>query len=210
MELRAYLRVLRRQWVVVVVSVVVCVAVAAALAWIKTPVYESHAQLFVSATGTANDPGATYQASLFSQERVLSYAQMVSSPAVLDAVISQLHLDETSRQLASKVDASVPTGTVLLDITARDSSPKQAAAIAGALGEQFTKFVLRLETPPGASTSRVTVSTTDPAQVPPSASSPRKAAYLAIGLVLGLVLGIAGAFIREALAGEPIRPVESA
>src|SRR5436190_6966351 len=136
MELRAYLRVLRRQWVVVVVSIVVCVGVAAVLALAKTSIYESRAQLFVSAAGTANDPGATYQASLFSQERVLSYAQMVSSPAVLDAVIEELHLDETSRELASKVAASVPTGTVLLNVTARDSSPEQAAAIARALAEQ--------------------------------------------------------------------------
>jgi polysaccharide biosynthesis transport protein len=208
MELRAYLRVLRHQWVVIVVSIVVCVGIAAGLAFATTPTYESRAQLFVSAAGSANDPGATYQSSLFSQERVLSYAQMVSSPAVLDAVINELQLDETSRELAAKVDASVPTGTVLLNLTARDSSAEQAAAIARALAEQFTKFVLRLETPPGASSSRVTVALTEPAQTPTSASSPRKAEYLAIGLVLGLVLGIVAAFIREALSAEPVRPRE--
>ncbi len=189
----------RHHWIFVVVSVLVCVGVAAGLAWGRTAIYESHAQLFVSAKGSANDPGATYQAGLFSQERVLSYAQMVSSPAVLDAVIAELHLKETSRDLESKVDASVPTGTVLLNITARDSSPQQAAAIARALAQQFTKFVLHLETPPGATTSRVTVNTTNPAEVSSSPSSPRKLEYLAIGLVLGFALGIVGAFIREAL-----------
>src|SRR5947207_13609591 len=127
MELRAYLRVLRHRWIFVVVSVLVCVAVAAALAWGRTPVYESQAQLFGSANGAANDPGATYQAGLFSQERVLSYAQMVSSPAVLDAVITELHLDETRRDLESKAEASVPTGAVLLNITARDHAAQPAA-----------------------------------------------------------------------------------
>jgi capsular exopolysaccharide synthesis family protein len=44
----------------------------------------------------------------------------------------------------------------------------------------------------------VTVSVTSPAQIPDSASSPRKTVYVAIGALLGIVLGVGGAFVREA------------
>jgi tyrosine-protein kinase len=199
MELRQYLRVLRAHRGLVAASVLACTAVAAALAWGTSSTYSSQAQLFVATNGGADDTGATYQAGLFSQERVLSYVQMVSSPAVLDAVIDQLDLHETSRDLAGRIKASVPTGTVLLDITAEDGSPERAAALAQAAAQQFIIFASRLEKPPGAKSSRVTISVTNPAQLPTSPSAPRKSVYLAFGVLFGLALGVGGAFLREAL-----------
>jgi capsular exopolysaccharide synthesis family protein len=198
MELRQYLRAVRGRWRFVAVSVVVCTAVAAALAWTKTPTYSATTQLFVSANGAPGDTGATYQAGLFSQERVLSYVKMVANPDVLDAVIDQLDLRESTRDLSGKIDASVPTGTVLLNVTARDQSAKQAAAISQAVADQFISFVSRLEqSGPGA--SRVAVSVTSPAQIPTSPTSPRKPLYLGLGILFGLVIGVGGALVWEAL-----------
>jgi capsular exopolysaccharide synthesis family protein len=201
MELRQYLRVLRAYWRFVVATVVVCAGIALVLAFATTVTYTARTQLFVAAAGSTADPAAaaTYQGSLFSQERVLSYAQMVSSPAVVTAVIEKLRLPETERALAGKITATVPTGTVLLNIDVDDSSATRAAVIARAVAEQFSAFVTRLETPAGSTKSRVNVEVTSPAQVPTSASSPRKSVYLAIGLVLGVALGVGGAFARDAL-----------
>lgn len=198
MELRQYLRVLGAHRIFVVACVVACTVAAGALAFIRTPIYTAKTQLFVAANGTVADPGVTYQGGLFSEQRVLSYVQMVSSPAVLGPVIDELHLPLTVSQLQGKVDASVPTGTVLLNIAVRDRSARQAAAIDRALADEFSAFVSRIETPPGQPASRVTVSITSPAEVPGSPSSPRKIVYVALGVVFGLVLGVGGAFVREA------------
>ena len=198
MELRQYLRVLRAHWIFVVGSIIACTAAAAALAFIKTPTYTASTQLFVAANGTVADPGVTYQGALFSEQRMLSYVQMVSSPAVLGPVIRELNLPETVNDLQGKVQASVPTGTVLLNISVDDSSASRSAQIAHALGQQFGRFVAAVETPPGQKASRVTVSVTSPAQIPDSPSSPRKTVYLALGVLLGLVVGVGGAFVREA------------
>ena len=111
MELRQYLRVLRAHWLFVVGSIVVCTAAAAALALVKTPTYTATTQLFVAANGTVADPGVTYQGALFSEQRMLSYVQMVSSPAVLAPVIKDLNLPESVKDLQGNVTASVPTGT---------------------------------------------------------------------------------------------------
>jgi len=198
MELRQYLRVLRTHWIFVIGSIIACTVAAAALAVIKTPTYTASTQLFVAANGTVADPGVTYQGALFSEQRMLSYVQMVSSPAVLGPVIQELNLHETVNDLQGKVQASVPTGTVLLNISVDDPSARRAAQIARALAQQFSRFVAAVETPPGQKTSRVTVDVTSPAQIPDSPSSPRKSVYVALGALFGLVLGVGGAFVREA------------
>ncbi len=201
MEIGHFVRALRRHWLFIVCSVVVCVAAAAALAWTRAPVYSAHTQLFVTSNGGAADPAATYQGGLFAEERVLSYAQVISSPAVLDAVIKQLGLNETSQQLAGKIQAAVPTNTVLLNVTVQDRSALRAQAIARALARQFVGFVGRLEAPQGGR-SPVKVSITNAAQLPTSATSPRKPEYLAIGLVFGLLVGIGGAVALEAFSRQ--------
>ena len=128
MDLRQYVRLLHAHWAVIAASVIICTAAAAALAWTRTPIYTASTQLFVS-TGGVSDPGQAYQAGLFTQQRVRSYAQIVSSPSVTQAVIQELGLRESSPQLQGRIRASVPTDTVLIDVTVKDGSPARAKAI---------------------------------------------------------------------------------
>ncbi len=197
MEIRHFVRVLRGHWLFIVVSFAVCVGLAAALAWTRAPVYSAQTQLFISSNGGSTDPAATYQGGLFAEERVLSYAQVISSPAVLNPVIKRLRLHETSQRLAAKIQTGVPTNTVLLNVTVQDRSARRAQAIAAALARQFVGYVRVLEAP-GGGKSPVKVTITNPAQLPTSPTSPRKLEYLAIGVVLGLLVGIGGAVGLEA------------
>jgi polysaccharide biosynthesis transport protein len=199
MDLHQYARVLRTHWVLIALSVLACMLAAAALAWTRTPVYAAQSQLFVSTTGGPIDPSQTYQGGLFAQQRVQSYARIVASPSVAQAVIKQLGLKETVPQLQAKIGASVPADTVLIDITAKDQSPRQAKAIADAVGDHFSEFVNTLETPQGQQRSPVKVTVTSRGEVPTHPVSPKKALTLVLGGFLGLVLGLGGAVLREAL-----------
>lgn len=208
MELRQYGRVLAGHALLIVVSVAACMGVAAYLAWTRTPIYEASSQLFVS-NGVPSNLNETYVGSLFTQQRVVSYAQLVSSPPVVGKVIQQLHLPYSVRELQRKIDASVPAGTVLIDLSVRDMSPRRARVVADALATQFASFVRTLETPEGAQTSPVKVTVTDPAQLPTGPISPRKPLYLTLGLLVGLMLGLAGAVVGEAI-GRRVRTDEDA
>lgn len=207
MDLRQYGRILQGHWLVIVAVVLGCTLAAAAFAWTRTPVYRAEVQLFISARVPA-DLSEVYQGVLFSQQRVRSYAQLVSSPPVAERVISRLNLPETVDELRGKIEVSVPPDTVLIDVAVTDPSPARAKDIADAVGTEFSSFINALETS-GTDPSPVEVGMTSPAQLPTSAVSPRKPLILLLGFHLGLILGIAAAALMEAIQRR-IRRVEDA
>ena len=209
MDLKQYLRVLRRRWWVIALCTVALVGVAAAAAWTQTPKYAAHEQLFVS-TKSGGDATATYNGGLFAQGRVKSYADIVSSDVVVSAVRQQLGLTESVTDLQKKITASAPQDTVVVDVTVTDSDPARARDIAAAVGTQFTRLADQLETSPGSKLSAVKVTVVQPATLPTSPVSPDKSLYLALGLLIGLALGIGVVVLWAALDTTVASPDEAA
>jgi succinoglycan biosynthesis transport protein ExoP len=220
MEIKQYIRVLRAHWVLILTTVVICTAALGAYAWTREPVYAAHTQLFVSATAEPGlTPSEVYQGGLASQARAESYARIASSPPVAEAVIQELGLARTPESIQSAISATVPAETVLIDVTVRDESPELAKEIADAVAVEFPRFVETLESSPAAqgsppaaqgsppaaqgspapARSPVEISVTSPAVLPTSPDSPPQGLYLAAGALLGLVLGVGGAGLRDLL-----------
>jgi non-specific protein-tyrosine kinase len=199
-DLRDFLRVLRRRWRVVVALILLSTATAVTVTALSTRVYQADAEVFVSlqdaGSGTTSN---AYQGNLFSQERVKSYARIADSPAVTGPVVRQLKLNLTAEQLAAKITATAPTDTVLVDLVVKDPSPTRARDVANAVSLQFAKVVEDLERPTNGRTSPVSVSVVRPADLPMSPVAPRSTINIALGLLVGLALGIGVAVLRETL-----------
>ncbi|GAA1358175.1 polysaccharide biosynthesis tyrosine autokinase [Streptomyces beijiangensis] len=204
MELRSILRALARSWP----AVVACVLLGAAAGWaataMTTPVFQAQVQLFVSARSTGggesgNDTAQLQQGSSFSLARVQSYAAIVTSRQVTAPVVNTLHLDATPEELAGRITAEAPLGTVLIDITVSDTDARRAAETADAVAVRFGDVVERLETPDGSDKSAVKLGVTQTAAVPTAPVSPRPGLNLAAGLLVGLLLGTGLALLREIL-----------
>jgi non-specific protein-tyrosine kinase len=88
---------------------------------------------------------------------------------------------------------------VLIDVMVKDRSAARARAIGEALDAQFASYVSRLETPQSDGQPSVKVSVVSPAGLQTSAVSPHKRLDVALGLLIGLVLGVIGAVTMEAL-----------
>lgn len=187
---------LRAHWLLIGVSILVCTALAAALAWTRSPTYAAETQLYVS-TSLPSDASSTerYAGILLSQQRAVSYAELVASPPVVQSVNDQLGLSLSLEEFRAKVSAVRPEGTVLIDVTVTDRSPRLAQEIAQAIAKEFPSFVQSLD---GQGPSPVDVSVTSPAQVPTQPVSPQKTLYLLLGMLLGLMLGVGITVIREA------------
>ncbi len=186
----------------ILVTVLVCTAGAGAYAWTREDVYAARTQLFVSTPVTPANltPSEVYQGGLASQARAESYARLVSSPKLAEAVIQRLGLQRSVQFVQSAISASVLPETVLINVTVEDPSAAQAKAIANAVGAEFPTFVNDLESGSGSTPgkqSSVHVSVSSPAELPKSPESPSKVLYLIVGALLGLVLGIGAAILRE-------------
>lgn len=199
MTLSDYLHVIRRRLVSIIVITALGVIVAAAFTFTATKQYTATAQSFVALSSSSADESNPLSGAQFAQQRVKSYTEIVTSPDVLEPVIQELGLDYTTAQLASKVTATNPPQTVLLDVSATDPSPQLASQIANATAEQLGSAIEKLETPKRRATPPVKVTLTQPALPPTSPSSPRTTVNLALGFLLGLGLGIAWAFLRHSL-----------
>src|SRR5665811_1403339 len=90
-ELKDYIRVIRKRWQFIVAVMLVVVAGAALATALSPKVYEATTRLFVSTSGSS-DSNALLSGSSFTQQRVKSYADVITTPKVLDPVIETLHL----------------------------------------------------------------------------------------------------------------------
>ncbi len=200
MELQDYLRLLRKRWPVIVLVTLLTVAAAAGVTVLSPKVYSAHTQFFVStSSGGDNNAVQLLQGSTFTQQRVKSYSQLLETPKVLGPVIDRLQLKTTPERLAEQVSATVPLDTVLIDVTVNDLNAQQAVDIAKALGQQFPTTIMELERVAGETVSPVKVTLVREPQVEPVPISPKPVRNIALGIVLGLLLGFGAALLRDLL-----------
>jgi len=197
-ELRDYITVLRKGWVLIVVLALVGVAAAAGFSLLKKPVYSASAQVFVS-TETSGSASDLAQGNTFTQQRVLTYSNLVQTPIVLLPVISSLRLDMNADQLASMVSATAPTSTTLISITVTDTNPVQATEIANAVSASLTNVVQDIESTDANGKGTVKLTRVKQADVPLAPISPNVPVNIALGLLVGLALGVGIAVLRETL-----------
>ncbi|MFS0703553.1 polysaccharide biosynthesis tyrosine autokinase [Cellulomonas sp. 179-A 9B4 NHS] len=197
MEFQDYLSIVRKRWLSILLITVLGVAAAAAATLAATPMYQAHAQVYVSVrnTGSTSD---LLQGSNFTQRQVSSYAELATTPRVLVPVIEHLELPTTPDALASSISASAPLDSSLIDIRVTSADPRTASDVANSTAESLATEVGDIERPEGG-TSPVQISTVRNAAPPESPSSPSTTRNLALGLLVGLALGFGIAVLRELL-----------
>lgn len=198
MDLRDYYRAVRAHWILAVVMLLLSVSAAGAITYLTTPEYTATTRLFVS-TPDSETTSTAYQGSQFSQQRVLSYAEIIRGKRVAQLVIDELDLPMTAGQLASEVTTEVVPDTVLLDATVTDTSPLRAQTLANAIAAKFIELVADLETPEGAASPLVLVTVVEAADLPREPVIPDLPLNLSIGVMVGILLGLGLPVARAAL-----------
>jgi receptor protein-tyrosine kinase len=140
-----------------------------------------------------------YQGNRLSQERVLSYTELLKGETLAQRTVDKLGLDITPEALRQNVKAGAKSDTVLLDVGVLDESPVRARDIANALSDEFVLMVRELETPEDGSRPDARVIVEQRASIPTTPVSPSKGRNLLAGLGLGLLFGFALALLRDRL-----------
>ena len=201
MELRDYVRILHRNWILILVLLVLGLAGGAGYAALQQPKYVAATQLYVSVRTEGAATGDLVQGTTFARQMVTSYVDVVSTALVLEPVIEKLGLDDSVSGLSSRVNATTPLNTVLIDISVTDGDPKQAADIANAVASSFQDAVQKTLEQPATedAISPVRITVTEPAVASSTPTSPNVRLLIVLGGVIGLALGLAVAMLRTVL-----------
>ena len=198
MTIRDFLRMLRARWLIIAATTAVGVGAAIALTMLTTPLYASSTKLFVSTTN-GGSVDALYQGNLFSQQRVVSYTDLLMGETLAKRTIDKLGLDMTPAELEDRVTATAKTDSVLIDVTVVDESPVRARDIADGLSDEFVALVRELETPQDGTAPDARVVVEQRASVSNQPVSPKPIRNVGIGLGAGLLIGLGLAYLRDRL-----------
>jgi len=198
MELSDYIRILRKNWLIIIVATLVGLGLAAAFSLTRTPVFQSSATIAVSTQGSGS-VAELQQGSNFAQARMNTYVGLIATPLVLQPVIDELDLLETSAELSELVSASAALNSTLLTITVLDADPERAAAIANATATSLAEAVPQIEPSIADGGSALRLTTVTPAVASDTPASPNVPLNLALGALLGLALGVGIAVLRSVL-----------
>lgn len=191
MELRDYLDVFKKRWIVIVAITVLVIAAVLVYSFYQEPVYEAKATCMVSATLTGQGEFSAIQII----EKLLETMNNIAvSRPVLESTSSKLKSTRSSTQLKHAITSKVLSDTQLIAISAKDSEPLTAMLEANAAADSLIEFVNRNE---GNGTYKI--EKVEPPTTPNSPISPKPLRNAILGGFLGLILGIAVAAVLESI-----------
>ncbi|MFC0672802.1 polysaccharide biosynthesis tyrosine autokinase [Brachybacterium hainanense] len=185
--------VLRERWRAALVAALLVVAAVTAATLLPAPQYEASASLFVRTTTSGSISDRSVAAD-YARGQITTYADLATTPLVLDPVIEELALPTSSPALARSVSAAVPQDTSLIVVTARAGTPGDSAALADAVAASLRTQVEDLEGPTSVELTVVT-----PATVPDRQASPDVLQNIVLGAVAAVLAALLAALVRDLL-----------
>ncbi|HET9518022.1 MAG TPA: polysaccharide biosynthesis tyrosine autokinase, partial [Actinoplanes sp.] len=197
MDLRDYLRAIRKRWWMVVTAVGVSLGVAVTMTVLTPPTYAASVTFFVNAQSSGITDA--FQGGSFVQQRVKSYVDVLTSNRLAVAIAAGQPDGLSADKIQEGITAQVVPDTVLLKATVTDGDRARALRLAQALAVAFPELVKKLETPPKATTPTVGVQIIAEPRLADAPVSPQPVRNVGLATVLGLIIGAGAAALRESL-----------
>lgn len=199
MDVQDYLNLMRRYWRTIVATVLVVVALTSILSLVQKREWTATTSLFV-AVESGGTAGELFQGANYAERQVKSFVEVAKSPFVLQPVIDSLRLDSTPRELGEDISVAAPINTSIIEMSAVRENPREAADIANLAADSLARAVEGLS--PRSSDGQqqlVQATVIERATVPTSPTSPKPLQNLALGILLGALLGVGQALLRNRL-----------
>ena len=148
MRRKSQLSRLRERWYWILGGLVIGLLAGAGITTLQVPTYSASVTLYISSRDAGESAFSAYQGSLLSEQRVKSYAQIVTSPQILRDIAEKLSLPPArAANLKERLSAVAEPDTVLLTITAMDTTSDGATQLADTVGQELVGAVADLERP---------------------------------------------------------------
>jgi succinoglycan biosynthesis transport protein ExoP len=158
----------------------------------QTPVYQSTVQILV---GQENTDSANLSGDVSGlQDLTLTVANGATTLPIAQAAVEQANLPSQSpEKVLANMSAEPETGTMFVDVSYRSSDPREAQLTADAIGQALSEKVSKVSLGDNA----IIATPWAPAPLPQKPISPDPLRNSLIAMLLGIILGIALAFLLE-------------
>ncbi|HEU5382644.1 MAG TPA: polysaccharide biosynthesis tyrosine autokinase [Ktedonobacteraceae bacterium] len=164
-----------RHWIwLFVAGAVLCGSAAYAISTFVRPVYQASAYLIIN-IGTSTHPSITE-----SLQAVPTFAQLITTPAVLAPVVAQ-HPGMNMQDLLAMLTVKPQANTQIIELDVQAGNPRLAAELANQVSQSFAQY---------ANSSAPDTVQLMLAQTPALPAQPRPLEDAGIGAVVGLLLAI--------------------
>ncbi|WP_137790972.1 Wzz/FepE/Etk N-terminal domain-containing protein [Bacillus sp. E(2018)] len=183
----------KRLKLIIVMTVVAAIASGIISYFVLTPVYQASTQMLVnqkSSEQSTLDPNQIRS----NIDMINTYKQVIQSPAILDIVVEDLGLQQSTDALISKISVNSEQNSQVFSLTIQDEDPAQAVKLANAISDTFSK-----EVPSIMKVDNVKILAPAVLKDNPSPIKPKPLLNIAIALVVGLMAGVGIAFLLEYL-----------
>jgi capsular polysaccharide biosynthesis protein len=193
-SLKDIARTLRKRLTLITLIAAIAVAVSGIISYfILTPVYQASTQMLVNQK-SSEQPVLDPNQIRTNVEMINTYKQIIQSPAILDLVVEELNLQQTTDTLKSKITVSSEQNSQVFNLTVEDEDPAQAVKLANTISETFSTEVTGLM-----NVDNVKILSPAVLKDNPSPIKPKPLLNIAIALVVGLMAGVGIAFLLEYL-----------
>lgn len=187
----------RSRWLILIVTVAF-VAVGVAAGALRQAQYTSTAQVLISGStgGSIND---TYTNNLVIRQQLPSYVALVTSSQVLDPAKAAIGVTTPNLDFIEQIGAGNPLETNLIDISFTAETPEEAQEALQAITDQFVKIIASSSEDGDKEGSTVVATITAEPNLPLSPSGPGSRVLILGSLLLGIVVGLLLALLRDRL-----------
>lgn len=187
-----FIIILKKRIKLIISMFIFCVGITSGISFFILPkVYDAQAQILVN---QKNINPETFSWSQMETDLTLidTYNVIIKSPAILKKVIGELNIKLSSQELSKKITVSHEENSKVVNINVEDENLHQAVSIANTVAEVFKEEIPLLMSVDNINILAIAEysSTTKPVK-------PKIMLNIGIATIVGLILGIGLALLRE-------------
>jgi len=195
MELKEYLEIIKKRWLLLVIITILTVAAGAAYSYlILKPSFNADISVIIGRPQSSDtkQSAVNYSDILMYQQEVKTYSEFAKSRTVAEDIIQKLNLNMNPETIQGMITVAPKADTEFLTITVKSENARQAMEIANQAAKSLRDVAISVK-------KEDAVQILDQAQLPARPSSPRPMLNMAIALFLGIMVSVGIALLLENL-----------
>ncbi|MER2036801.1 MAG: Wzz/FepE/Etk N-terminal domain-containing protein [Solibacillus sp.] len=187
-------KIIRKRLLLIIILMILSIGIAIGISfYLLTPLYQANTQILVN-QNSGPEEVYSWQTTETDLRLINTYNVIITSPVILTPVIEELKLNMTPGQLMNQISVSSESESKVVNIGVLNSDPELAVNISNTVAEVFKEQIPKLM-----SVDNITILSVAKLSDIPNPVKPNKTLNIAIGAIIGFMLGIGVAILLEIL-----------